>query len=239
MRILGKCLVSLSILGLLTLTARAQVEVKINPWVPMGFGGKLNVLQSEDVQKELKLSDEQVSKIKDLSEKQRNAFKDLPKDRQERIKKVQEIQKENQEREKTAADLLKPEQSKRLDQILLQQQGLAGMLSPKVAEQLKLTDEQKGKMKEVAGESNKELLEIFKGAQGDPEGMQKKMAEHRSKTNEKLIGVLTPEQQKQWKEMTGEPFKGKIANMGLFPGGGVRIPLPPGGVRPLEKKNEF
>lgn len=220
MRMPRKCLLSLVVAGLLVIPAVAQRPLAgSNP-----FGaGKIFLLQSEDVQKELKLSDEQVTKLKEIAEKQRNAFKDLPKDKDERLKKIQEIQKENQEREKQVADLLKPEQTKRLDQILLQQQGAGALLNPKVIEDLKITDEQKTKITDAIKDSAKELQDLFKGGKVDPAEIQKKLAEQRTKTMEKASGVLTPEQQKQWKEKVGEPFKGKA--FGNF--APIRLPANP------------
>ena len=35
----------------------------------------------------------------------------------------------------------------------------------------------------------------------------KKLAELRKQATEKAVGVLTDEQKKAWKEMTGEPFE--------------------------------
>ena len=228
MRIPGKCILSLAIAGLLAVPAPAQ---KIAPGVLNGvFAGKLFLLQGEDIQKDLKMSDEQVAKIKDLFEKRRNAYKDLPTDKDERTKKIQEIQKESQEREKQAGDTLKPEQMKRLDQILLQQQGANALINPRVIDELKITDEQKTKVREAIQESGKELRDLFQRGKVNLEDMQKKMAEFRTRSMEKAAAVLTPEQQKQWKEMVGEPFKGKVG----FSGGPIRPPLIPP-VKPSDK----
>ena len=49
---------------------------------------------------------------------------------------------------------------------------------------------------------------MFQG--GDRQAAQQKLAEIRKTSDEKLLGVLTPEQQGKWKELTGEPFKGEI-----------------------------
>jgi Spy/CpxP family protein refolding chaperone len=213
MRMPKKCLLSLVVAGLLVLPAVAQ-RPGANPFVG---GGKIFLLQSEDVQKELKLTDTQIDKVKEMAEKQKNAFKDIPKDKEERLKKIEEIRKEMQEREKQIAELLKPEQAKRLDQIMLQQQGAAGLLSPKVVEDLKITDEQKTKITEAITDSAKELGDLLKGGKIDPAELRKKLAEQPTKTMEKAINVLTPDQKKQWKEMVGEPFKGKLFgnNFGL------------------------
>jgi hypothetical protein len=44
----------------------------------------------------------------------------------------------------------------------------------------------------------------------DEEARKKREEEARNATDEKLMNVLTNEQKTQWKELTGEPFKGEI-----------------------------
>jgi Spy/CpxP family protein refolding chaperone len=216
MRMPQKSLLSLVVAGLLVVPALAQKPIAgANPFA----GGKLFILQSADVQKELQLTDTQVDKVKEIAEKQRNAFKNLPKDKEEFAKKIQEMQKEIEEREKQLADLLKPNQVKRLDQILLQQQGASALLSPKIVEDLKITEEQKTKITESMKESAKERLDLFpKGGKIDPDEIAKKLQEHQAKSLENAVKVLTPEQQKQWKAKVGETFKGKLFSF-PFPGG--------------------
>lgn len=51
------------------------------------------------------------------------------------------------------------------------------------------------------------MREAFQGLQSDREGGMKKMVELRKQATEKAVGVLTDEQKKTWKEMTGEPFE--------------------------------
>lgn len=173
-----------------------------------GFGGgAIFLLGQKSVQEELKMSNEQVSKIKELSEKQREAFQGLRDlSQEERRTKMQDLAKAN---DKAVNEILKPEQLKRIKQISLQQQvksRLGFVLSnEEIAKSLKITDEQKGKMKEIQDKAREET----QGLGRDEEGF-KKRQEVMKATNEKVMGLLTAEQKTKLKEMQGEPFKGEI-----------------------------
>jgi Spy/CpxP family protein refolding chaperone len=188
-----------------------------------GFGGgTLFLLTQKSVQEELKMSEDQVKKVTELEAKQREAFQGLRDlSREERQKKFQEMAKEN---EKAIGEILKEDQLKRVKQISLQQQGLRALGNPEVAGALKLSDEQKDKVKAIQDEAGKEMRALF-GAGLDRDEARKKMEEIRKATEEKLTGVLTDEQKTKWKELQGEPFKGEIRRPQFGGGGG-------GGSRP-------
>ncbi len=174
-----------------------------------GFGGMgtLLLLGQKSVQEELKLSDEQVKKVTELQEKQRESFQGLRDLSQEgRRTKMQEITKTQNE---ALAKILKPEQLKRAKQIALQQQmrfGLGFVLNnEEVAKALKITDEQRDKIREIQRSAFEEMRDLGRDEEG-----RKKREEIRNATNEKVNGVLTAEQKTKLKELQGEPFKGKI-----------------------------
>jgi Spy/CpxP family protein refolding chaperone len=178
-----------------------------------GFGGPGMLLQNTGVQKELKLTDEQIQKIKDVAQKIQEKHKDdfaaLAKiDQQERREKFQELFKTiGEETEKGLADVLKPEQSKRLKQISLQQRGSQAFNEEDVQKTLKLTDDQKDKIKTLNEDAGKEMREIFQNAQGNFREAGEKAGALRKETMEKVMALLTDEQKKAWKDMTGEPFE--------------------------------
>jgi hypothetical protein len=164
------------------------------------------LLQQESVQKELKLSDDQTKKAEQLGETMREKFQDLRDlEPEERGKKMQELMAESQ---KSIAKLLKPEQEKRLHQIVYQQQGPQGFTEPQVAKALGLTDTQKKEIEKINEDSRAQMREIFQGG-FDEEG-RKKMQELRKTTADKIMHLLNDEQKTKWKEMQGEPFKGEI-----------------------------
>jgi len=181
-----------------------------------GFGGPGMLLQNKGVQKELKLSDEQIQKITDLTQKIRDKHKDdfaaLEKlDQQERREKGMELFRSiGEETNKELASVLKPEQSKRLKQISIQQRGSQAFNEDDVQTTLKLTDDQKDKIKTLNEDAGKEMREIFQNAQGNFREAGEKVSALRKETMEKVLALLTDEQKKSWKEMTGEPFEVKF-----------------------------
>jgi hypothetical protein len=120
---------------------------------------------------------------------------------------------------KALADVLNDKQSKRLNEIVLQQKGTAIYSDPAVCEKLKLTDEQQGNIKTILADSQKELKEAFQGAKGDFKGAQEKAQSVRKETEEKIQDVLTSDQKRAVKQMLGEPFKLERTGFGGFGGG--------------------
>jgi Spy/CpxP family protein refolding chaperone len=178
----------------------------------MGRDG-VSLLTQKSVQEELKLSDEQKKKVEELASKQREnfkGFKDLSEE--ERKQKFQERSKASKEE---VAKILNQEQQKRFKQISLQLAGSRAFSDPEVVDALKLTDEQKEKIKGIQEDSFKEMREAF---QGDREEARKKMESIRKSADEKAQGVLTQEQKTKWKDMTGAAFTGKLEFQGR-PGG--------------------
>jgi hypothetical protein len=180
------------------------------------------LLGQESVQKELKLTPDQIEKTKAALDKQGQAFQELQGlQGEERAKKFDEMRKEA---DKTIAEILKPDQAKRLKQITLQQQGVRGAVAnPEIAKELAITEDQKGKIQEIQEETGKQMKELFQG--GFSEENRKKMTEINKAANDKVMVLLTDDQKAKWKEITGEPFKGEIH---FGPPGGPR--------RPTEKK---
>jgi hypothetical protein len=82
-----------------------------------------------------------------------------------------------------------------------------------VQKALKLTGEQKEKLQKIAQESSQKLRELLPKlreqaqAGGDRQEVMKKLAELRKEPVTKAVGVLTDDQKKTWKEMTGAPFE--------------------------------
>lgn len=188
-----------------------------------GMGGGLNLLSNKSVQKELKLSDEQVEKADKAATEQREKLMEKMQELREleqgeRQEKMQAVMKDFQiESKKTIADILKPEQAKRLSQITLQTQGFMAYMDSEVSSKLKLSDEQKSKLKDLQEEQMSKMGELREEMQNDREGAMKKMTELRKEMSEKAANLLTSEQKASWKEMVGEPFT--IVQQGRRPGG--------------------
>lgn len=206
-----------------------------------GFGGGPGgLIQNPSVQKELNLTDDQIKKITDasqsISEKfrdERAAIRNLQGD--ERREKGQELGKKiANETNQALAGILKPEQQKRLKEITLQRDGPRAFNSEEVQKALKLTDEQKDKIKTINEDAAKDMQALRpqggrRGAGGGGGGaadatafkeMMTKMAALNKETMDKISSVLTDDQKKGWKDMTGAPFEIKFEP----PQGGRRGP---------------
>src|SRR5262249_45718904 len=164
----GKLAVALAVVALLGGTALAQQR----PFGGFG-GGTARLLMNPDGQQELKLSEEQSTKAKEIGqqirEKHKDDFAKLKETPKEQVReKFQELAKVvNAETEKALKDVLKPEQQKRLKQLELQARGVDAFTDSEIQTSLKLTDEQKEKIKTLNEDARKEMREIFQNAQGN------------------------------------------------------------------------
>jgi RNA polymerase sigma factor (sigma-70 family) len=199
-----------------------------------GLGcGPFALLTHKPVQVELKLSKDQLNKLQKLLAKQPDLQKLAPK--QPELKKSVARQpgkapsasakpddlrtREATARDKAISEILKPEQLRRLKEISLQLRGGQALGDPEVAEALKLTSEQKEKVKAIHEEAVKSMESVFQSggnfqAAGNFHEMQqqfaalaKKFEGLRKSADDQLMNLLTDEQKAMWKELTGEPFK--------------------------------
>ncbi len=179
-----------------------------------GFGqGAYLLLGNKGVQKELKLSDETSEKVTKLVEEWRGKIRDKMEglSQEERREKGLAISKEINDEAKTATkDLLSAEQHARLEQISLQQRGLQAFADAHVQEKLKLSDEQKDKIKEIGEGVRTQVADLRSAFQSDREGAMQKLAAIRKESFEKVHALLSDDQKKAWKELTGEPYEVKF-----------------------------
>lgn len=134
------------------------------------------------------------SRMRDLSQEERlEMLQDLRKQMEERVAKMRDA----------VEQILLPEQLERLNEIVIQLMGTGALNDPKIAEKLKLTEEQKEKMQEVREDARASMRDLFRG--GDRENMREKMSEAREQEQEKIMEVLNSEQRQQFEEMQGKP----------------------------------
>jgi Spy/CpxP family protein refolding chaperone len=193
-------------------TASAQVRKGAGQFGPgqgrgmmmMGGGGTGMLLANPGVQKELKLTEEQRGKVETWAREQREKMMGLrdasPEERRELMTKMESDTK------KAIAEFLKPEQSKRLDQIRIQNMGLAAFEDETVDSALKITDDQKDKIRSIQQDGMAAMRELFQGG-GDRAGMMQKITEMRKDMFNKAVALLTSEQKTAWNEVIGEPFE--------------------------------
>ena len=203
--------------------------------MPMMFG-PTDLLRRQDVRKELELLDDQVQQLEALEQKMRDrmrqAFPVPPApgqagNREERRDQGapkpqtdfrQVFEQINKETRAELAQILLPHQSKRLDQLSAQlrmQGGGMALLSGDVARDLGVTDEQREQLRTKVEEIEREA--------------RKQEAEIRRQAREKVIRLLTPDQQKKLKDLIGEPFTFEMQPPPRRPGQPGGPGQPPGG----------
>lgn len=194
---------------------------------PPGGGGATQLLQDENVRRELDLVDEQVSKLRDIATKLQEdmqaqfqgfdfgSLRDLSEE--ERNARFAEIRAKGEEvaaaAQKEIEGVLLPHQRQRLEQLMVQSQMRFGadraLTSGTLAEKLGITEEQK----EALAKKQEEVQA----------SLQEKLAKLRQEAQDELLSVLTTEQQAKLKSMIGEPFTFAQGGPG-GPGGGFGGP---------------
>src|SRR5271165_1721022 len=207
MSFFGKLGLTLGALALLVSPALAQ-----NRGGGLG-GGAAGFLMAPNVQKDLKLTDAQVGKVQETLREIRQthqdeyaALRDASPD--VRWTKMATLNETISDEVKKALSFT-AEQSRRYDQISIQAHGLQAFASASVGEKLKLTDDQKTKIREIAeatrsqfaGPVNKDASE-----QERTEARNKRAAAQKENMT-KVQALLTDDQKSAWKELTGEPIE--------------------------------
>jgi Spy/CpxP family protein refolding chaperone len=179
---------------------------------PLGF------LDSDPVQKDLKLTPEQVAKLKAINEEfranRRKQFEGMagatPEQRRAKIAEFRASAKESRaEYQKKVDAVLLPEQRNRLREITLALRGpLAALADEQVAKTLNLTDEQKKQIQaieEAAGEKVRSALQALRDRRSVAQGeLETKASELHDQAVQQALGVLTPDQKTSLEKMKGE-----------------------------------
>jgi hypothetical protein len=182
-------------------TAWAADEV-----IPEGTTVKLLLLRQKSVQKELELNADVVKKIMKFTDAQSEAAGKARKlGEAERKEAFVKLLKQN---DKFLADTLSEKQSKRLGQITMQFAALTILLTPEMVKELKLSEEQVKKFKDLQSESRKALAELIESK--ERKDINKKFANLREDTRKKILDGLTDEQKKKVREIAGPRFEGEI-----------------------------
>lgn len=166
-------------------------------------GGTGGLLRRDDVRKELELTDEQLEDLQALNQERggfdRRALREEMEglSDEERRERFTEIRNEREaEVKEKLGEILLPFQVKRLEQISNQAASRGGsrsLLDGRIADKLKITDEQKDKIREKAEKLQKEY--------------EAKLEEMRKAMQEEILEELSSSQRKEYEEMMGEAFK--------------------------------
>eukprot|EP00913_Durusdinium_trenchii_P035228 g32958.t1 len=178
----------------------------------------LFLLRSPAVQKELKIDSDQKTElneaIQELTKKRRDAFSKVDRTLpvQQRLQKNRELtQKLNKESAAKVKSILEPKQIERLDQIMLQMQGIQALLTAPVQKKLNITGDQKTKLQQVQVAANNARMKYLQDARANGRIDLKKYREANKKMNEKreqdTYAVLTKEQRAAFDKLKGRKFE--------------------------------
>jgi hypothetical protein len=214
-----------------------------------GFGPPSNaqLLQNKSVQEEMKLDKDTITKITDALKKVQDD--ESLKDARQTVRDRQASQEDRAAARKKISDaenkavsgILKADQEKRLGQIRHFVMGLSIFTNEETSKELKLTDDQKEKIKEINDNFVKDRQEIFGGGGGkpgkpDPEKLAENMKKVQTLQKEAMAAAtktLKADQKTTLKEMVGESFDYKPEfNFGGKPGGKP-------GDKPAKPGNDF
>jgi hypothetical protein len=176
------------------------------------------LLNNEAVQKELKLTDEQIEKVKAFAPAQGRGAGGGGGGGGGAGgggRRGQGNPEAAQAAEKFVKESLTEAQQKRFKQIRFQVMELAAFSNEEVQSALKLTDDQKSKVKTLLEDMANERREIMPqrggggggGGGGNLQEMQEKLAQLNKTYTEKVHGVLTADQKSAWKDLIGAEFK--------------------------------
>lgn len=204
-----------------------------------GLNSPVMLLRSEQVQQELKLSEAQKTRLQELNEKVQAEMRERfsgtnelsREERRARMEQMREqMQKEAETRAaetfKQVAEILEPEQLKRLKQIQLQQEGPSALRRAEVADAIGLSAEQKAQLDKLATETEEATRKLREGTEnlsreqrrerfGD---LRQKSQELRDQFGKNAMALLQPGQKQKLAELFGEPFE--LDRSQLFPNRG-------------------
>ncbi|HMS55156.1 MAG TPA: hypothetical protein PKA27_07110 [Fimbriimonadaceae bacterium] len=184
-----------------------------------GGGGKAMLLNREDVQRDLALTSTQKDKLEgareEMMEKMREAFTAARESGGDMSAVRPQMEKMMKESEKTLLAILTPEQAKRLKEISIWINGNRSLLDEEIQKDLKMTDDQKSKAKNLQtkqGEAMQSLFEKMRNQEIDREEMQAAMKKNNDILDAELGKLLTADQAAQLKSMKGKEFKADDQN---------------------------
>ncbi|QDT29811.1 Bacterial type II/III secretion system short domain protein [Gimesia panareensis] len=224
-----------------------------------GFRGAIGfMVMREEIQKELQLTEEQIKQLQEAAQAMRpsresmepfmNRMRDAQTD-EERTKVREEMsasfEKQRTEGEAKLWGVLNEKQTARLKQLQLQENGYRQLTDDETAKQLKLTDEQLQKIKELEEQRSDARRDL--GRRASSEEREKLQQEF----DQKIEAILTKDQQTQWKQMLGPalvteekaPSTGAAPAVSSTPGPAPRprpqIPTEPEGLKPEDRSISF
>jgi hypothetical protein len=182
----------------------------------------LALIQSEQVRKELNITDDQIAQLKTVEQELRATLKqktsgldmkELQKDDAKLKALYADLDKDIQQSREKIGKILTPEQVKRIREISLQQFGFGVLTLADVSQDIKITPEQQAEMDKLREQLFKDMKTAWEVPSGTDEERQKIIANNRKKmdqivqaSNDKALALLTDEQKATLETLKGEKF---------------------------------
>jgi serine/threonine protein kinase len=183
---------------------------------------RLFLLTQKEIQSDLKLNQGQSDQIARLEDRLAVQRREVVQDHQELplVDQREEFKSMVAANERAFAEILTSEQTRRLDQILLQLQGPLAFNNPEVMEALQLTSKQKAKIEDIQDQAFSSPFPhrncFTTMAHQEAEGLQ-------ATARERILQQLTAEQRARWRELTGAPYRGPLIAPLLRPSVALRM----------------
>lgn len=161
------------------------------------------VLHRPEVQRELKLSGDQIKAISDLYKESMSVGSQHAANDPTVMMNAMNQYGENEHK---MLDLLSDDQKTRYEQIHYQMLGTISLSEPPVQKALALTREQIASVGAIRDQASGDYMNsIMHGGHG--RGLSNKIKDLSKQEQEKLLGLLTPDQQSKFEALLGPPFK--------------------------------
>jgi hypothetical protein len=179
------------------------------PNIPPGINNPL--FRNPEVSRALNINQNQLQQLnqanQQLQDRFRNDFSRLPDNEAARAMRMQELTRNfNNEFARSAGTILSADQLNRYRQIELQSQGLGAFGDPQVQRSLNLNSPQRDHLQNLQQQYQRQFDDIRQLAQDNPQAAEQRFNRLRSQMATQINGILTPEQQRAWSQMTGDPF---------------------------------
>lgn len=184
----------------------------------------LELLQSDQVKQELKITDEQAGKIQQVSQNFRQELKQTysglnlsglpPEQQSQKLQEVSgQVQQDIDQTRQEIGKVLTPEQVNRFKQISLQIYGFGVLNSDQFTQDLKLTADQEKQLNDLRQQVVEKMRASWEVPPTDAQkrtevidANRKRMEQILQQSNEEALAVLTPEQKKTLDTLKGEKF---------------------------------
>jgi hypothetical protein len=170
------------------------------------------VYQMQGVPQALNLSQQQINSLNQLSGRLQGTYRD----RYGKLSSVAEADRNTRLRELNqqyqadwmtgARDIFHPPQLSRYQQLQLQQGGFNSLTNADVQRQLRLTGDQQRRLQDAANWSAQQLRDISSLGATDRDKAMRLYQDYQRQYQDRLNQLLTPEQQRTWNAMIGQPY---------------------------------